>query len=164
MKYVTVVNGETFNIEINHEDSITVNGQTLAVDFVQIEGTLHSLLIDNYSYEAMVEERDGRWQVLLRGGFYTADVADERTQRIAARTMSLVPDSGEVSVMAPMPGLVVAVPVKEGQSVDVEDSVVILESMKMENELKAPRAGTIERVLVKAGDSVEMQQVLVVIA
>jgi biotin carboxyl carrier protein len=164
MKYVTTINDETFAIEINHEDEIVVNGEPYAIDFVNIgEGNLHSLLINNESYEALVEERDGQWQVLLRGNLYTAIVADERTERMSARSTSLVPDSGEVSIKAPMPGLVVAIPVEEGQQVEVNDPVIILESMKMENELRAPREGVVERIAVTPGDSVEMQQVLVVI-
>ena len=62
-----------------------------------------------------------------------------------------------------MPGLVVATPVEVGQEVELGDNVVILESMKMENELKAPRAGRVERINVKPGDSVEQNQTLVVI-
>lgn len=165
MKYVTTINGEPFTIEINHEDEIIVNGTSYAIDFVEIgeHNNLFSLLINNESFEALVEERDAIWQVLLRGDLYTAEVADERTQRMEAQRTTMVPDAGETNIRAPMPGLVVSVPVQEGQVIEAGDSVVILESMKMENELRAPREGTVERVNVQAGDSVEQNQVLVVI-
>ena len=61
---------------------------------------------------------------------------------------------------APMPGLVVAVPVEEGQEVQKGEDLIILESMKMQNELKAPRDGTISRIRVGPGDSVDQNQVL----
>ena len=64
---------------------------------------------------------------------------------------------------APMPGLVVAVPVADGQPVKKGEILLILESMKMQNELKSPRDGTILRVKVKAGDSVEQNQVLLTV-
>jgi biotin carboxyl carrier protein len=164
MKYTTTVGDETFTVEIDRDDEIVVNGKTLAIDFVNIgRSNLYSLLIDNESVEALVDERDGKWQVLLQGRLYTVDVADDRARLMAARAEDLMPESDEIAVQAPMPGLVVAIPVEVGQEVEKGDAVVILESMKMENELKTPRAGTIERIAVKPGDSVEQQQTLVVI-
>jgi len=62
-----------------------------------------------------------------------------------------------------MPGLIVAVPVEEGQQVDKGDNLVILESMKMQNEIKAPREGKVTGVRVNPGDNVDQNQVLVVI-
>jgi biotin carboxyl carrier protein len=69
--------------------------------------------------------------------------------------------SGEFNLKSPMPGLIVAVPIVEGQVVVKGQDLVILESMKMQNELKAPRDGKIGRVRVRPGDSVEQSQVLV---
>ena len=69
-------------------------------------------------------------------------------------------EAGEFHLRSPMPGMVVSVPVKEGQQVEKGDVLVILESMKMQNELKAPRAGTVGRVRVKTGESVEQRQTL----
>jgi 3-methylcrotonyl-CoA carboxylase alpha subunit len=68
---------------------------------------------------------------------------------------------GEFSLKAPMPGLVVAVPVAEGETVSKGQNLVILESMKMQNELRAPRDGVVQRVRVKAGERVEQNQLLV---
>jgi biotin carboxyl carrier protein len=164
MKYTTTIGDELFTVEIDREDEIVVNGKVFVVDFANIgRSNLYSLLIDNQSFEAMVEERDGKWEVLLRGRLYSVDVADDRARLMAARADNLMPESGELIVQAPMPGLVVAVSVEIGQEVERGDAVVILESMKMENELRTPRAGTVERIAVKPGDSVEQQQTLVVI-
>jgi biotin carboxyl carrier protein len=71
-----------------------------------------------------------------------------------------VAESGEFHLKAPMPGLVVAVPVEEGQQVKKGQVLVILESMKMQNELKSPRDGTVARIRVRAGESVEQKQAL----
>lgn len=164
MRYKTIVDGEEYDIQINREDELILNGLVSDVDFVEIGGQgLHSLLIDNESFEALVEERDGRWYVLLRGHMYVVDVADERTARLAARAGLDSGGSGEANVSAPMPGLVVKVTVEVGQTVEAGDTVVILESMKMENELKANRSGTVERITVEAGQSVEQGQILIAI-
>ena len=69
-------------------------------------------------------------------------------------------ETGEYHLRAPMPGLVVAVPVTEGQSVKKGQVILILESMKMQNELKSPRDGTIGRIRVRTGESVEQKQTL----
>ena len=71
-----------------------------------------------------------------------------------------VAESGEFHLKSPMPGLVVTIPVAEGQEVKKGQVLLILESMKMQNELKSPRAGTIGRIRVKSGESVEQKQTL----
>ena len=165
MKYMTTVDGETFTIEINQDDEIIVNGEAYAIDFANVgDRALYSLLIDNESFEALVEEREGQWQVLMRGQLYTVGVTDERTQRLAAGMGGAGANTGGSTITAPMPGLVVAIPVEEGQAIEAGDTVVVLESMKMENELKAPTTGTVERISVSVGDSVEQRATLVVIS
>jgi biotin carboxyl carrier protein len=71
-----------------------------------------------------------------------------------------VVEQGEYHLKAPMPGLIVAVPVNEGQKVEKGEVLVVLESMKMQNELRAPRDGSITRIRIKNGDSVEQKQTL----
>jgi biotin carboxyl carrier protein len=165
MKYLVTVDGRTYTIEINADDRISVDGREAAVDFHAIEDdTLYSLLLDNFSYEAFVEERDGEHQVLLRGRLYTVDVQDEGRTRLLRRGGGFAPPTGEISIKAPMPGLIVAVPVAEGEHVRAGQNVVILESMKMENELKAPRDGVVGRVRVQPRDRVERGQVLVTLS
>jgi biotin carboxyl carrier protein len=162
MKYIATVRDRQYVIEINREGRIVFEGETRAVDFkVLDDGALYSLLIDQESYEALVERRRGDYYVLMHGDLYSVHVADEREQRLARATF--VPPSGDLSITAPMPGLIVEVPVREGQEVDEGDNLVVLESMKMGNELKAPRDGVVKHVHVKAGDSVDQDQTLVVL-
>lgn len=84
-------------------------------------------------------------------------------RRLAQAARGFAPPSGEIAIKAPMPGLVVDVPVQTGQAVDEGSVLVVLESMKMENELKAPRAGVVSQVRVQSGQSVEEQETLVAI-
>ncbi|MBL8055749.1 MAG: biotin/lipoyl-binding protein [Anaerolineales bacterium] len=168
MKYLTTIAGQTFTIEINDDRRVLVDGVEYEVDLARVgDQPVYTLLINGQSHEAFVyagEEADV-WQVLLRGALYSALVEDEREKRLrAASGAGTSAVSGEFNLKAPMPGLIVAVPVVEGQAVEKGDNLIILESMKMQNELKAPRAGTVTRVKVKAGDSVEHHQVLVTVA
>jgi biotin carboxyl carrier protein len=162
MKYQTIVNGETIEIEINEDGRILVNGQERAIDFrVLREGEAYSLLLDHQSFEAVIEVRDDVLHVMMGGDLFEVKVTDERSRRLASAFMAFGETSGEVMIRAPMPGLIVRVPVAEGQAVSKGETVVILESMKMENELKAPRDGMVHRVSVFPGDSVEQNTVLV---
>ena len=165
MKYQTIVNGQTFDVEINEDGRILVNGEERAIDLRELRaGELYSMLLDHLSLEAVVEERDDRYHVLIAGAMYEAKVTDERSRRLESAFMALGDAGSEVQIRAPMPGLIVRVPVDVGQTVAKGDTVAILESMKMENELKSPREGTVHRVHVAAGDSVEPNRVLITIA
>jgi len=164
MKYFAKVDDQEFVIEVGHEDQIIVNDEPYEIDFQQMPGSgVTSLIIDNHSLEAVVEEKDGVWQVLIRGDLYEVKVDDDRSRRLASARGDLAAADGEVVVRSPMPGIVIAVSVSEGQNVSKGDKVVILESMKMENELRAPRDGIISHIRIEVGTSVDKDQVLVVI-
>lgn len=164
MKYVTTVGDTSFALAINRDGELVVNDVTHALDFKAIdEAGLYSIIVDNASYEVLIEESDGEYRVLIDGVLYQARVVDERASRLAAAAGAFGPASGELLIKSPMPGLIVQVPVKEGDVVKKGQVVVILESMKMENELKAPRDGTIGSIKVAQRQAVEQGQALLAI-
>ncbi len=164
MKYVSNVGGTEFTVEVLDKSHVTVNGKVMDVNFESISGQpVYSLVIDGRSYEAYVYEGEDQWQVLLLGHQYPVRVEDERERRLKAAAGGRPSDSGEFQLKAPMPGLVVSVPVEEGQEVDKGQVLLILESMKMQNELKSPRAGKVGRIRVRSGQSVEQRQVLLTV-
>jgi biotin carboxyl carrier protein len=164
MKYYTKVNEKEFIIDIGQDDTILVNDAPYTIDFkiLPISG-LASLLLNNQSLEAVVEEREDHWEVLTEGELYNVRVQDERAFRLAQARGTDVGDSGETAVKSPMPGVIINVLVEEGDVIEQGQHVVILESMKMENELKAQRGGVVTAVKTEAGANVEKDQVLVVI-
>lgn len=164
MKYYTTIDDKTFEIEINQLGELCIDGECEAVDFQSIGGSsIYSLLLGNVSYEALVEARDDHYEVLVQGTLYRVDVQDERMRRLAQAARGFAPPSGEIAIKAPMPGLIVDVPVQEGQAIEEGSVLVVLESMKMENELKAPRGGIVSQVRVQSGQSVEQHETLVAI-
>ncbi len=164
MKYLTTVNDKTYLIEINDDRHVVVDGKVYDVDLEAVgDQPLYSLLLDHHSFEAFVDEGDTGWLVLLRGDLYDVKVEDERAVRLAKTAGAGVVQVGDFHLKAPMPGLIVSVPVAEGQKVSKGGILVILESMKMQNELKSPRAGTVTRIKTKGGDNVEQNQVLLTI-
>jgi len=162
MKYATTIGEQTYIVEVNREGEVTIDGDTFPVDLQAIDEVTYSLLMSNRSYEALVDTAGDELAVLLDGRMYTAQVLDERARRLSRVDGSSV-SSGELTLKSPMPGLIVAVPVAEGQAVKKGQTVLVLESMKMENELKAPRDGTVSSIKVKVRQSVEQHQPLVVI-
>ncbi|GER81221.1 MAG: biotin/lipoyl-binding protein [Anaerolineales bacterium] len=161
MKYITTLDGKEYLIEITDEHHVSVNGRLLEVDFVSVNGQpVYSMIIDGKSYESYVYETEEGWQVLTRGRQYNLTVEDEREKRLRAAAGGRVAESGEYHLKAPMPGLIVAIPVNEGDPVKKGQTLVILESMKMQNELKSPKDGTVGRIRVKQGETVEQRQAL----
>ena len=143
------------------ERHIRIGDRLLQVDFESVSGQpVFSLILDGKSYESFVYQGEEDWDVLLRGRQYQVKVEDEREKRLKAAAGGGAVEGGEFHLKAPMPGLVVAVLIEEGQEVKKGQVMLILESMKMQNELKAPRDGTMGRVRVKAGESVEQRQTL----
>ncbi len=164
MKYITTINNEEFIIELTDGPTIKVNDEVYDFDFQQLgNGGLISMLLNNRSVEAAVDLSDEGWHVLLLGEVYDVTVQDERAYRLAKARGELVADTGEVQVKAPMPGLVIKVPVQAGDRVTQGQTVVILESMKMENELKATRDAVVLDIKVEPGAAVDKNQVLVII-
>jgi biotin carboxyl carrier protein len=161
MKYITSVADAEFMIEVVDEKHVRVNDKLLEVDFATVSGQpVFSLIIDGKSYEAYVNPSDEGWEVLMLGRLYSATVEDEREKRLRAAGSATASSEGEYHLRAPMPGLMVAILVSEGEAVERGQVLAILESMKMQNELRSPRAGTITRIRVKGGDRVEQKATL----
>ena len=161
MKYITTVEDRQFLVEIIDEKHVSVDGKVYEVDFESVSGQpVYSLILDGKSHESYVAQGDNDWQVLIRGRLYPVTVEDEREKRLRTAAGGGVAETGEFHLRAPMPGLVVTILVGEGQEIKKGQVLLILESMKMQNELKSPRDGTIGRIRVKAGETVEQKQTL----
>lgn len=165
MKYITTVNGNEYEIDWSDDGQVLVNGEPFDVNLNSLgNGDLISMIFDNRSFEAVVNspERD-HWEILMNGENYDITVKDERAYRLARARGELDGDTGLVPTKSPMPGVIVNVLVEEGQMIVKGETLVILESMKMENELKATRDGKVAEVKVSAGATVEKDAVLVVV-
>ncbi|MDQ7024699.1 MAG: biotin/lipoyl-containing protein [Anaerolineae bacterium] len=162
MKYTTIVNNEHFEVEIQRDGSVFVNGKRHEVDWLELPESLYSMIKDNKSIEVAVDENDGNYNVLLEGRLYEAQVLDQRAMMMLGRKGGLKLDSGEIK--APMPGLIIDVLVNVGDDVNEGDTVIILESMKMQNELKAPRTGSVQSIQCKQGDTIDKNTLLLIIS
>jgi biotin carboxyl carrier protein len=162
MKYVTTIEGREYIVDILDEHRVSVDGVLFQVDFMPVgDQPVYSLVVNGMSVEAHIYPNEDTWQVLFRGALYTASVEDEREKRLRASLAGRVVMNEDFHLKAPMPGMVVSIPVQDGQAIKKGEVLVILESMKMQNELRSPRDGKVTRVRVKAGDRVEQKETMV---
>lgn len=164
MIYIATIDNQEYLIEILDDEHVNVNGVVFEVNFEAVSGQpLFTLLVDGRSYEAFVDQEEDHWHVLLKGSLYPVQVVDEREKRLRAAGGGGRVQTEDIHLKAPMPGLILTVTTQEGEMVEKGDVLLILESMKMQNELRSPRAGKILRMRAHPGESVERNQVLLVI-
>ena len=163
MKYFVRIGDNEYEVELDN-DEVRVDGELVPVDLKQIgEPELYSMLYAGASYELLIEADRFNYAVTVRGAQLQVQVEDERTRKLnAGRRMSALPD-GDFAVKAPIPGLVVNVLVSEGQAVEEDEPLLILEAMKMENEIRSLRAGVVKKIDVIAGQRVEQNAIMLVV-
>ncbi|MCY4467010.1 MAG: biotin/lipoyl-binding protein [Chloroflexi bacterium] len=159
MKYVAIINHQQYEIEIDEDGKVLIDGDERDVDFLNLGGSLFSVITENKSLEAVIDDDEGRIAVMMGGRLFETQVLDERAILMMQRRG--VQETGSGEVHAPMPGLIVEVAVQPNQHVEIGDTLVILESMKMQNELRSPIAGVVRSVQVVAGQAVEKNVLLV---
>ena len=161
MKYVTTVEGREYIVDILDDHRISVDGVIYQVDFMPVgDQQVYSLVVDGKSVDAHVYPNEDIWQVIFQGNLFSATVEDEREKRLRAALGGKVAEHEDYHLKAPMPGMVISIPVEEGQMIQKGDVLVILESMKMQNELRSPRDGKVTRLRVKIGDRVEQKETM----
>ena len=164
MKYIAKVLGQEHTVAVESDDQITVDGSPCAAHLEAIDGeALFSLLIGNASHEVFVERHGNRYYVVVEGKRYEVQVEDAALWRIGQPGTAARQEVGEAAVTSPMPGIVVTVLAQEGQLVQAGDGVVILEAMKMENEIREPCGGIVKSVRVAAGQTVNQNEVMLTI-
>ena len=165
MELVLTSGSRTHRVTVTREDGryrVTVDDQVWDVDARLTAQGISSLIIDGISHVADVEDHAGVCVVDVGGETYSVEV-EERTRYIIRTRGGAVGGAGGQTVKAPLPGKITHVGVQAGDAVDAGQSLVVIEAMKMENELKATAPGTVREVRVAAGQAVNAGDVLVVI-
>ncbi len=164
MKYYARIGSNEYEIDIDHNDNVSVDGQPIAVDLLQSGAPeLYSVLFGGRSYDMLIEPQRFDYTITFRGEQYQVQVEDERTRKLNTGRKAPAVPHGELAVKAPIPGLVVKVLVAEGDEVEDGQPLVILEAMKMENEIRSVRAGKVQAIKVDAGQRVEQNEVLLLL-
>jgi pyruvate carboxylase subunit B len=165
MKLFVTLGGRTAEVVVEG-DHLTVDGVSYQASLAPVVGTpLYQVIVwDRPLILAARHEGGGRWILQDRGEVVEIAAMDERTRHIAALVGEGKHHVGPTALKAPMPGLVVRILVSKGSPVEAGTGLLVLEAMKMENELKAVGPGVVARVLVQEGQAVEKGQLLVELA
>ena len=166
MKYVVDVAGRTVEVELDG-DVVRVDGIAVHASLADLSGTPIVLLtVGSDVYRVAVSRGDarGKYSLSLGGRRYAVEALDERTRAIRELSAATAAPSGPAPLVAPMPGLIVRVNVAPGDSVRAGQGLIVMEAMKMENELRASAAGVVKSVRATPGTAVERGAVLVELA
>ena len=172
-EYLVTLEGEQLKIQVLDSSRVSVNDKVYHYDFVEAQSGEYSLLLDgktftvsisDYFTEVGSERLNQSLSITLNNRDYLIDVDDKRSLLLKSLQTGELDKSGTHVLQSPMPGLVVKVEVQEGEDVEIGQGLIILEAMKMENELKATGRGKITSVHVAAGAKVEKGERLLTIS
>jgi len=163
MTYDVTIDGKRYRLELNRADgrwSCRLDGREVEVDAMLARPDVLSLRIGNQAYEVKCERVASDLHLWVGSERFAVQVRDPRSWRGRARA---VDDHGPRKLTAPMPGKVVRVLASEGSEVEAGAGVLVVEAMKMQNEIKSPKKGTIQKILVSEGAAVNAGDVLAIV-
>ncbi|HET9803298.1 MAG TPA: biotin/lipoyl-containing protein [Candidatus Acidoferrum sp.] len=162
MKYEVRIGGKTRVVEFTRNSDalkISLDGKLLEADAVEVATNTFSILIEGESHEVRVAPMpDGTLTLHTGIAEYSAEVEDPRAWR--GRRHGALEAQGRQQIVAPMPGKVVRVLANVGDEVEVGQGIMVVEAMKMQNEIRSPKSGKVERLLVKEGQAVNAGEIL----
>jgi acetyl/propionyl-CoA carboxylase alpha subunit len=161
VKYIVAMGETRVTVDVE-PDAVTVTGRRIPASLADIEGTpVRMVTIGDRVHRVVVRRREskGRYVLWIDGYTYDVEALDERTRTIRDLTAEAAGPTGPRPLVAPMPGLIVRVQVGPGDT--VRQGLVVMEAMKMENELRSSGAGRVTRVAVTPGAAVEKGAILI---
>jgi biotin carboxyl carrier protein len=161
MIYEVTIAEKVYRVELvrtEQEWKCKLDGRELPLDVVAAQDGMLSLLLQGKSYEVKQETVGAESNVVVGQERFSASVRDPRSFR--SRRRSGASEQGVMKIKAPMPGKVVRILAPAGSQVEIGQSVVVIEAMKMQNELKAPKTGVVKKISVAEGAAVEAGQAL----
>jgi biotin carboxyl carrier protein len=166
MKYEIKINGARRMVEFSPEIAessrveLNVDGRRVEADAIRLSRRAYSVLIGGRSLEVTAEETPGGLLIRVNGREFLVDIADPRSWRKARGAG--VELEGRQQLIAPMPGKIVRVLVEVGQQVTAGQGLLVIEAMKMQNEVRSPKSGAVEK-LAREGQTVNAGEVLAVV-
>ncbi len=163
MTYDIAIDGKQYRLDLEPREGrwkCRVDGREVEVDAVLARPNVLSLRIGNKAYEIKCERVGSDQHIWVGSARFAAEVRDPRSLRSRARSAV---ENGPRNLTAPMPGKVVRVLVSEGSEIEAGGGVLVVEAMKMQNEVKSPKKGTVQKILVKQGTAVNAGDVLAIV-
>lgn len=167
MKLNVELAGKTRRVELSggaEGFACSIDGGTVEADIAEIASGVYSVIIEGRAFEVRIEPQiDSRKLVMsLAGERYSASALDPREWR--RKQGGTAETQGRQHVLAAMPGKIIRVLAQAGETIEAGQGIVVVEAMKMQNEVRAPKSGRVERILVVEGQSVNAGEMLAVVA
>lgn len=161
-EFVITINDKKRQVKIVDEETLLIDGKKTNFDLTKLSNGVGLLKVDNKVYEVSEQSIEGERHVLLVNGKVYHTLSRTSLQERASNLIekALAQHSHKVVVSAPMPGMILKIKKNNGEYVEKGDSVIILEAMKMENEIKTPASGTITEMKITEGNAVEKNSFL----
>jgi acetyl/propionyl-CoA carboxylase alpha subunit len=150
-------------IEKNGKQTLFENKNQIDFNFKILGNNRYVFILNDQPHLIHIIKENGIYHIHLDGDYFPVQVEDEQTRELRFLVEQSSQFTGEQKVCAPIPGLITKIKVNEGDIVKEHDGLVILEAMKMENEIKSESSGTVKQILVKEGTPVEKDQDLIII-
>lgn len=158
-------------VDDNNQDNglytVNLDGKVYQVDAKAMPSAIVSAIIDNKSYDLDIDDQDqskdpldGKVSIRVRGRVVRLEILEERRKKMKDAKMSIFSHHGQITIKSPMPGKVLRFLVKEGEEIKKGQGLVVVEAMKMENELQSPKDGTVKSITTEAGSAVESGSIL----
>ena len=158
----TTIENKEFKWSFDSDSSsVTLGKSTYHADIQEISRERYSILLDGKSYLAILTRNGFAYSVLIIGKIYTIEVETSAKKLINLRTDAAGSNHAHLEIRSPMPGMVVRCEVLEGTKIEAGGGLLILEAMKMENEIRATRSGTIKKIFVQERQVVDKGELLI---
>jgi pyruvate carboxylase subunit B len=163
VRYVVELNGERVTVRLGPEGVSYEAAEPVHAELSDEASPVQVVKIENELHRVVVQRGQGRgkYSLWVDGYRFETETIDERTRAIRDLSAASAAPAGPQPIVAPMPGLIVRVSVAPGDRVEAGQGVIVMEAMKMENELRATAAGVVKSVEVEAGTAVEKGALLV---
>jgi acetyl/propionyl-CoA carboxylase alpha subunit len=163
MKYIVLLNGRSHTVSIDAEGQLTCDGEPAAVDLRPVGEHAYSVILHGQSVRVVALGNGGSYDVLLGSKLLDAVVESERDVLVRKYARPSGRELHRREIRAPMPALVIRIEVNVGDNVSAGQGLLVLEAMKMENEMKAPQEGKVKEIHARQGQRVEKGEMLLVL-
>lgn len=162
--FIVTIDDEKFSINTNTSDNVIFNDVKSKIKISQLSHHTYTIKLENNIYHVTTSKLESnKYSFLIDGHYFEAFVRTKLEEEAENILSAKFMQNGEINVSSPMPGLILKINKNIGDKVKKGESLILLEAMKMENEIKSPVDGTIMQILIEVGKSVEKNQKMLII-
>ncbi|PID59557.1 MAG: hypothetical protein CR986_05845 [Ignavibacteriae bacterium] len=162
--YIITIDNQHFNVNTDNLGKVILNGSEFNVDVTRLSEYTYKLKVDDKIYHITTNKiNDQNYNFLVDGHFFETTIRTTLEEKVSKILIKTTEQNGNITIKAPMPGLILSIEKNIGDKVQVGDALFLLEAMKMENEIKSHVKGVVSEILIDKEQSVEKNQSIIII-